>query len=95
MNSVERERIALTDAQLLQVKTSGPAFTPADSKRLLTLFYAFSNTDSGPAQRTAARPLLDEAAALGQKWGSEADIGLTGFRKIFTDRQWRLLRYEE
>jgi hypothetical protein len=94
-NSVERERIALTDAQLLQVKTSGPAFTPADSKRLLQLFYTFSSSDFGPAQTTAARPLLDEAAALGQKWESEADLGLTGFRKIFTDRQWGLLRYDE
>jgi WD40 repeat protein len=94
-NASERQRIGLTAAQLIQLKKNASGFTAVDAKRLLKLLYVFRTAEPGPAQREATRPILDEAAALGQKWKGEAEASLSEFRKIFSDQQWQLLEYEK
>lgn len=90
----EVRRLGVTDAQKAQLQALRISWAEANVPKLTQLYRAFRKAEPGPARADAARPILDEAAALGEKWGAAVDVYLAAHRSIITERQWKLARYE-
>jgi hypothetical protein len=91
-SAAETKRLALSDAQTAQLQKLAPSWTKPDSKKLQQLYRQFQKAELGEARKAAARPILDEAANLGEKWSADAEAYLRAFRAVFTDRQWNLIQ---
>jgi hypothetical protein len=87
----ERTRLAITDTQMDQIRKLTIKWTKADAKQLSKLFKQFYKAELGPDRKTAARPLLHEAASLGEKWSADAEAYLRAFHAVLTDAQWQAL----
>lgn len=96
----ERERAGMTDEDMARYHAVLPRCNnlmtaKIDVERLEKMYRDFEPSVGGPREHEAAKPLLDEARKLGDRWAADANEYLTLTRGAFTTRQWRLLQYED
>jgi hypothetical protein len=92
----ERERVAVTQAQVARVDQLFDAWSKGqpDSHELEPLWKAYAHEVNGPAREHAARTLLDQLRAMGDRQHAAEEQYLRDFRQTFTDPQWKMLHYE-
>jgi hypothetical protein len=93
-NPSERERLDLTADQWNRFQNHRDVPVIVDAKQLQELFAVWDHATDDAARAAAAKPLLAQAKAIGDRDTQMERDYIDRFKAIFTTRQWKLLNYE-